>query len=69
MPDQDDVDAVNDAIVENSARPNRTRFGNREVQQNSLRDQVEAAKHLAANVQAQSAGRLIFNKISPPGAA
>lgn len=64
----DIVDSLSDQTDANSAQPERVKFGNREVQQHSLESQIALEKHRAANAQAQSAGRLIFNKISPPGA-
>jgi hypothetical protein len=68
MPDQDDIDAINSAIVENAQRPNRTRFGQREVQQHSLGDQVKAAQHIAGSVASDTAKfGLRFTRLVPPG--
>lgn len=66
MPDADDIA---DAVAESAAGPKRVKVNGREVEQHLLKDQIEAAKHAAANEQVRSTGRLIFNKISPPGAA
>lgn len=66
--DQADIDAINDALVENAQRPNRVRFGNREVQQPSLHDQIEAANYAAAQVAAATPKfGLRFTTLVPPG--
>lgn len=66
--DEDDLDAINAAIVENAQRPNRTRFGNREVQQPSLKDQIAAAQHAAGTVAATNGHfGLRFTRLVPPG--
>lgn len=65
MPDQE---AINDAIESALTDPKRVRVGNEEVEQHSLSDRLRAADKAAANIQVASSGRLIFNKISPPGA-
>lgn len=64
-----DLDAINDSIESAITDPKRVRIGNEESEQQTLADQLAAAKHLAANTQAASARKVVFNKISPPGAA
>lgn len=65
--DQDDIDAINESIVENAQRPNRTRFGNREVQQHSLDQQIAAANHAAGSVASANSNRgLRFTTLVPP---
>jgi hypothetical protein len=68
MPTQAEIDALNDAIVDNAQQPNRVRFGNREVQQNSLADQIDAANHVAAQVASGTSKRgLLISRLVPPG--
>lgn len=66
MATQDELEAATDA---NAAQAKRVKIGIQEVDQHSLPDQIALEKHRAANSQAASPARLIFNKISPPGAA
>ncbi len=70
MADQADVDAVNDAIIENAQQPARVKFGNREVEQHSLADQIEAANHVASQAATDSSVAhfgLRFTRLVPPG--
>lgn len=70
MPDQADVDAINDAITENAQQPARVKFGNREVEQHSLADQIEAAEHIASQASAANGGAKVglrFTRLVPPG--
>ncbi len=68
MPDQADVDAVEAAIVANAQQPARVKFGNREVEQHSLADQIDAANHVAATVASGTPGfGLRFTRLVPPG--
>lgn len=53
----------------NASKPASATIDGNTVSKHSLDSQIALEKHRAANVQVQSAGRLIFNKISPPGAA
>lgn len=57
-----------DANLEEGVK--RVRMGNQEVEGHSIPDQIAADKHLSAKTGVQGATRgVIFNKISPPGAA
>lgn len=53
---------------ENAAGPRRAVVDGNSAEQHSIQDMIALEKHRAANSQASSAKRLIFNKISPPGA-
>lgn len=58
-----------EAIEQAALGPQSVTVDGNTVQQRSIDDLIKADKHLAAKVQMRSAGRLIFNKISPPGAS
>lgn len=64
-----DLDAIVDQTDASAAKPASATIDGNSVAQHSLDSQIKLEKHRAANVQAQSSARLIFNKISPPGAA
>lgn len=66
MPDIDDLVDATDA---NATGPKQVTVDGNTVAQHSLAEQIALEKHRSANTQASSAARLIFNKISPPGAA
>ncbi len=71
MATQADVDAVDDAIVANAQQPARVKFGNREVEQHSIDDQIKAAQYAAAQ-EVAAAGPpghfgLRFSQLVPPG--
>lgn len=45
MATQDDID---DALAENAAGPRRVQVGNHSVEQHSIKDQIDASKHVAS---------------------
>jgi hypothetical protein len=65
----EDLDDIIDATDTASNKPQSASVDGNNVTAHSLPDRIALEKHRAANAQAVSAGRLIFNKISPPGAA
>lgn len=62
----DDLADITDAAA---SKPQSASIDGNSVSKHPLSDLIALEKYRAANVQASSAGRLIFNKISPPGAA
>lgn len=65
-----DLDDINSAITQNAVDGiKKQKVGNEETEAVSIADLIAAAKHVGANAQAASASRVIFNKISPPGAS
>lgn len=66
MPDLDDIVDATDA---NATGPKQATVDGNSVVQHDLAQQIALEKHRAANAQVASTSRLIFNKISPPGAA
>lgn len=70
MPDADDI---NDAMATNATGPKRVKSGNHEIEQHSLKDQIDAAEKLAnisarSNAASQPHFGLRFTKIVPPEA-
>ena len=64
------ADDVRDAIEKNAKGPRRAKGDVGEVQQHSLKDQVEADRYLASReARAKPHKALRFAKLSPPGAA
>jgi len=60
---------VKDAIEKNAKGPRRARGDVGEVQQHSLKDQVEADRYLASReARSKPHKALRFAKLSPPGA-
>lgn len=68
MPDSDDVDALNDALVTAAQKPKSATIDGNNVTTHSLQDQIAAANHIAGQV---ASGRghfgLRFTQIVPPG--
>lgn len=64
-----DLDAIDEALTANATGPKSVTQDGTNVTQHSPLELLEIQKHAAANAQASSAQRLVFNKISPPGAA
>lgn len=60
------AEAIEDAVTDGIKS---VQIGTEKVDAHSIPDLIAADKHLGAKTQASSAARLIFNKISPPGAA
>jgi hypothetical protein len=61
-----DADTIEDAIEENIAGPRRTRFGSREVEQHSLKDQADLLDRVTPATDQQHFG-LRFTKLVSPG--
>ena len=64
-----DLDDIRDATDANALGPQSATVDGNTVTKHSIADQIALEKHRAAQIQARSATKLIFNKISPPGAA
>lgn len=63
------ADDLEDEIAENAEGPKRVKGDMGEVEQHSLRDQIEADKYLAAKKAAKKAGGgMKITKLIPPGA-
>jgi hypothetical protein len=61
---------VKDAIEKNAKGPRRAKGDVGEVQQHSLKDQVEADRYLASKKSGNKPTQALrFTKLSPPGAA
>jgi hypothetical protein len=63
-------DEITDAIRTTAAGPKRVRTDAGEVESQSIAEQIEADKYLAAKAAASSANKhrgLRFNRIIPPG--
>ena len=66
--DSDDVDTLNDALLANAQKPASATVDGNSVSQNSLRDQIAMAHHVAGQVAASKAHRgLRFTTLVPPG--
>jgi hypothetical protein len=63
-----DLDALVETTDANADKPQSASIDGNSVTQHSIPDRIALEKHRAANIQSQSSGRLVFNKISPPGA-
>ena len=62
-----DADAIEDAIEANLAQPKRVKFGQREVEQHSIGDQLKALEAAAGQDAATVPGfGLRFTKLIPP---
>ena len=62
-------DDVKNAIEENAQGPHSAKGDVGEVEQHSLKDQVEADRYLASKEAGQKPTRALhFTKLSPPGA-
>jgi hypothetical protein len=64
-----DAEEIRDALVENAQGPRTVTTDAGSATAHSLMDQIAAEKHVGAQAQASSAGRLVFNKLVPPGAS
>lgn len=63
------IDDINAAIVEAAQNPKRMRHGNREVEQHSIRDLLEAAEHVAGETSSEQPHfGMRFTKLVPPPA-
>lgn len=63
-------DAIRDAIESNATGPRRAEGDSGSVEQHSLRDQIEADKHIAGQAGGSKAHRgLRFTKLVSPGTA
>jgi hypothetical protein len=60
---------MSDLSSNNLNKPKRMRAGDKEVDQHSLKDQIELDRHLAANQAVTPANRmgLMISKLRPPG--
>ena len=69
MPDQADLDAINDAIVDNATNGVRsTRFGNRQVDKLTPEEQAAGAAIVAGTIASgTSKFGLRFTTLIPPG--
>lgn len=64
------ADDLDNTIRQNAEGPKRAKGDAGEVEQHSLKDQIEADRYLGAKQAAQSKTRgLTFNKLVPPGTA
>jgi hypothetical protein len=69
MPDQSDIDAVEDAIVSNASGPASVTVAGQTVVQKDIDQQIKAANHMAGQQSATKPGfGLRFQQIIPPGA-
>jgi hypothetical protein len=69
MPDDPQPD-LSDAIAENAAGPKRAKGDQGEMEQHSLKDQVEADRYLRNREAAKAGPRALrFSRIVPPGSA
>ena len=58
---------LEDEILENAQGPKRARGDSGEMEQHSLKDQIEADRYLASKKAAKSKKRLNLSKLVPPG--
>jgi len=64
------ADELDDTIRQNAQGPAKASGDAGSVEQHKLTDQIAADRHLASKKATQSKKRgLLFNKLSPPGAA
>ena len=64
------ADDLEDTIRTNAEGPKRAKGDSSEMEQHSLKDQIEADRYLNSKTAAKSKSRgLQFNKLVPPGAS
>lgn len=69
MPDDEDLDALENAIIENAQGPAKASDDTGSMEQHSLSEQIEADKYMRAR-QATRSGRglgIKLTKLIPPG--
>ena len=68
MPDQEDIDAIEDALIENATGPLRAQGDTGSIEQHPLPDQIAADKYVkTAQASRTGMGGVRMFKFVPPG--